>query len=228
MSRKDRRVAGKPSGPPAADVSAVFALAVRHHQAGQLLEAEGLYRQVLASDGQHFGTLHHLGIIALQRGQARAAVDVIGRAIAVNNRVPDCHYNMAFALQALGRLSEAAVHYRRAVKLKPDYVEAHTNLGNVLKALGSHRDAAACYERRRAVRGDPPEASEPGRARWSERPDPRAKPSSDHCTGTGRSTFVTSPVSASRNATRSFLSCSVNSTGCISLSRFGFELPPLA
>ena len=54
---------------------------------------------------------------------------------------------MAFALQALGRLSEAAVQYRRAIKLKPDYVEAHTNLGNVLKELGSHRDAAACYER---------------------------------------------------------------------------------
>jgi tetratricopeptide (TPR) repeat protein/SAM-dependent methyltransferase len=143
MSRKDRRAAGKPPGPPAA----AFALAVRHHQAGQLLEAEGLYRQVLASDRQHFGALHHLGIIALQRGQAQAAVDAVGRALAVDNRVPDCHYNMAFALQALGRLSEAAVHYRRAVKLKPDYVEAHTNLGNVLKELGSHRDAAACYER---------------------------------------------------------------------------------
>jgi tetratricopeptide (TPR) repeat protein/SAM-dependent methyltransferase len=147
MSRKDRRAAGKQPGSPTGDASAVFALAVRHHQAGQLLEAESLYRQVLASDGRHFGTLHHLGIIALQRGQAQAAVDVIGRAIAINNRVPDCHYNMAFALQALGRLSEAAVHYRRAVKLKPDYVEAHTNLGNVLKELGSHRDAAACYER---------------------------------------------------------------------------------
>ncbi|HEY6993231.1 MAG TPA: tetratricopeptide repeat protein [Xanthobacteraceae bacterium] len=147
MSRKDRRAAGKRPGSPTADASAVFALAVRHHQAGQLLEAESLYRQVLASDGKHFGTLHHLGIIALQRGQAQAAADVIGRAIAINNRVPDCHYNMAFALQALGRLSEAVAHYRRAVELKPDYVEAHTNLGNVLKELGSHREAAACYER---------------------------------------------------------------------------------
>ena len=147
MSRKDRRAAGKQPGPPRADASAVFALAVRHHQAGRLLEAESLYRQVLASDAGHFGTLHHLGIIALQRGQAQAAVDVIGRAIAVDDRVADCHYNMAFALQALGRSSEAAVHYRHAVKLKPDYVEAYTNLGNVLKELGSHRDAAACYER---------------------------------------------------------------------------------
>ncbi len=120
---------------------------MRHHQAGQLSEAENLYRQVLANDSNHFGSLHHLGIIALQRGQAQGAVDVIGRAIAINSRIPDCHYNMAFALQSLGRLSEAVGHYQRAIALKPDYVEAHTNLGNALKELGRHREAAACYER---------------------------------------------------------------------------------
>jgi tetratricopeptide (TPR) repeat protein/SAM-dependent methyltransferase len=147
MSRKDRRAAGKHAASPRSDVSALFALAVRHHQAGQLFEAESLYRQVLASDKSHFGSLHHLGIVALQRGQAQAALDPISRAIAVNNRVPDCHYNMAFALQALGRLSEAVVHYQHAVKLKPDYVEAHTNLGNALKELGRHGDAASAYER---------------------------------------------------------------------------------
>ena len=146
MNPRDRRATGKHSGSPPAHVSALFALAVRHHQAGRLFDAENAYRQVLESDSEHFGSLHHLGIIALQKGQAQAAIDVIGRALAANNRVPDCHYNMAFALQALGRSSEASRYYRQAIKLKPDYVEAHTNLGNVLKELGSHREAAACYE----------------------------------------------------------------------------------
>ena len=147
MSRKDRRAAGKRSGAPTSDASALFALAVRHHQAGQLFEAENLYHQVLRSDGNHFGSLHHLGMIALQRGQTQTALDVIGRAIAINDRVPDCHFNMAFALQTLGRPREAVAHYRRAIELKPDYVEAHTNLGNVLKDLGNYRDAAELYER---------------------------------------------------------------------------------
>jgi tetratricopeptide (TPR) repeat protein/SAM-dependent methyltransferase len=151
MNRKDRRAAGRRSAAPASDAGGLFALAVRHHQAGQLLEAESLYRQVLARDAKHFNSLHHLGIMALQRGEPQAAVDAISRALAVNDRAPECHYNMAFALQALGRLSEAAVHYRRAIELKPDYVEAHTNLGNLLRQLGSHRDAAACYERALAL-----------------------------------------------------------------------------
>jgi tetratricopeptide (TPR) repeat protein/SAM-dependent methyltransferase len=147
MNRKGPRAAGKHPGSQGSNGAGVFALAVRHHQAGQLLEAENLYRQVLASDRKHFGSLHHLGIIALQRGQPQAAIDVIGRAIAVNDRVADCHYNMAFALQALGRSNEAVDHYRQATRLKPDYVEAHTNLGNVLKDIGRYGDAAASYER---------------------------------------------------------------------------------
>ena len=85
--------------------------------------------------------------MALQRGQPQAAAEVIGQAIAINDRVPDCHYNMAFALQSVGRLDEAASHYREAVRLKPDYVEAHTKLGNVLRELGRHDDAVAVYQR---------------------------------------------------------------------------------
>ena len=147
MNRKDRRAGRMPSGSQGPDGTGLFALAVRHHQAGQLVEAEHLYRQVLASDGRHFASLHHLGIIALQRRQPHAAIDPIGRALAVNGRVPDCHYNMAFALQALGRIDEAVRHYQEATRLKPDYTDAHTNLGNALKQLGRLGDAAASYER---------------------------------------------------------------------------------
>src|SRR5215510_463630 len=147
MNRKDRRAGRTQSGPRAPDGGELFALAVRHHQAGALLEAEELYRQVLAGDRKHFASLHYLGIIALQRGQPQAAIEPIGRALAVNGGVPDCHYNMAFALQALGRTDEAVRHYQEAVRLKPDYTDAHTNLGNALKQLGRHGDAAASYER---------------------------------------------------------------------------------
>ncbi len=147
MSRKDRRAGRMPSGLQGPDATGLFALAVRHHQAGQLAEAENLYRQVLATDAGHFASLHHLGIIALQRRQPQAAIDPIGRALAVDGGIPDCHYNMAFALQALGRMDEAARHYQHATRLKPDYTDAHTNLGNVLNQLGRHGDAAASYER---------------------------------------------------------------------------------
>jgi len=125
MNRKDRRAGRTQSGPRAPDGGELFALAVRHHQAGALLEAEELYRQVLAGDRKHFASLHYLGIIALQRGQPQAAIEPIGRALAVNGGVPDCHYNMAFALQALGRIDEAKEALARTRVLHPDLSLAH-------------------------------------------------------------------------------------------------------
>ena len=111
-----------------------------------------LYRQVLAGDRNHFGSLHHLGIIALQRGQPQAAIEPIGRAIAIDGRNPECRFNIAFAFQSLGRLNEAVNHYREAIRLKPDYIDAYTNLGNALLQTGALTEAIATYERLIALR----------------------------------------------------------------------------
>ena len=99
MNRKDRRSAGRDGGragfptlaAPAPGIASIFALAMQHHQAGQLFEAETLYGQALAIDRNHVASLHHLGIIALQRGRPQAAVDAIGRAIAIDDGVPEFH-----------------------------------------------------------------------------------------------------------------------------------------
>ncbi|HEY4821700.1 MAG TPA: tetratricopeptide repeat protein [Xanthobacteraceae bacterium] len=144
MNRSERRAARKHGGGQAAEP---FAAAIRCHQAGALAEAEAHYRDVLTADPNHLGTLHNLGILAIQTGRNDMAADLIGKAVVLNRRAPDAHYNLAVALEALGRLDEAIVHYGEAAKLKTDYAEAHMNLGNVLSRRGRPDDALACYER---------------------------------------------------------------------------------
>ena len=65
-------------------IQQVFANAVRCHQAGQLNQAERLYRQILAVVPHHADSLHLLGAIAYQVGRHDLAVDMIGKAIAIN------------------------------------------------------------------------------------------------------------------------------------------------
>ena len=89
------------------------------HQAGRLGEAERYYRQILEVDPDHPDGLHLLGVIAHETGHSADAIDLIGKAIARNGRVADFHCNLGNALHALGRLSEAKAHYRRAIKLNP-------------------------------------------------------------------------------------------------------------
>jgi tetratricopeptide (TPR) repeat protein/ubiquinone/menaquinone biosynthesis C-methylase UbiE len=146
MSRNERRLAKKVGG----GAQDSFNEALRLHQAGQFTEAERFYRQILTRDPRHADSLHLLGVLAYQRGEAQSAVDLIGQAIAITDAVPFFHNNRGLALAALGRIDEAAAHYERALGLKSDYVEALSNLGNLRlmegrgdEAIGLHKRALA-------------------------------------------------------------------------------------
>jgi tetratricopeptide (TPR) repeat protein/SAM-dependent methyltransferase len=134
------------------DVSAAFAQGVRHHQAGELGEAERLYREVLARQPNHTRCLNFLGLIAHQTGHNDAALEHLHKALALDETMPETHYNLALVYQAVGRTAETETHYERAVAIRPDFIAALMNLGNMRKDQGRHDDAVACYARVIALR----------------------------------------------------------------------------
>jgi Tfp pilus assembly protein PilF/2-polyprenyl-3-methyl-5-hydroxy-6-metoxy-1,4-benzoquinol methylase len=135
-----------------------FELALQHHQAGRLADAEALYRQVLRADPRHMNALNSLGYLAHQAGHGEAAVELIGKAIAEDPSNPVYYNNLGMPLQSLGRLDDAAASYRQAFSLKPDYAEAHYNLGNTLAQQQRFAEAIAAYEAALAIAPQFPEA----------------------------------------------------------------------
>ncbi|MFQ5954483.1 MAG: tetratricopeptide repeat protein [Kiloniellales bacterium] len=134
-------------------VAETFQSAVRQHRAGRLSEAEALYRRVLQAAPDHADALHLMGLAAAQQGRYPAALELIGKAIRLNDAVPDFHNNLAEAYRALGRIDEALAAYRRAIALAPGFVGAHLNLGGVLCERGLWDQAEACY--RNAIAAEP-------------------------------------------------------------------------
>src|SRR5258708_4552508 len=108
-------------------------IALGHHQAGRLAEAERIDRQVLAQVPDQANVLHLLGVRASQAAQADVAIELIGRAIAIDPAVAEYHANLGNALWSRGRLDEAIAACHRAIELRPDLAEAQNNLGNALK-----------------------------------------------------------------------------------------------
>ncbi len=133
-------------------------IAVQHHQAGQLQQAEILYRQILAQQPNHADALHLLGLIAHQIGRHDLAVDLIGRAIAIQPAYPDAHVNLGSALKSSGQLDEAIVAYRQAIALQPSLPAAHNNLGIALADKGQLDEAIAAYSRAIALNPNFPDA----------------------------------------------------------------------
>ena len=145
--------AAKPSTPqpPGTAVKRWFNQALQLHQQGQLEQASVGYLQVLQQQADHPDALHLLGVIALQSGQAQAALAWIEKAIAANDRIALFHVHRGLAHKAMQQLEPALACFDEALALQPTLADAHFNRGNVLQLLLRHAEAPSCYQQALAL-----------------------------------------------------------------------------
>src|SRR5438105_2763513 len=93
--------------PMMASISQALDLALHHHRAGRLPEAERLYRRILEEDPYQVEALHLLGVLAHQVGQDERAVESIAAALRLKPDFAAAHDNLGVVLRRLGRLDAA-------------------------------------------------------------------------------------------------------------------------
>jgi tetratricopeptide (TPR) repeat protein len=136
------------------DLALSFNTAFRLQQEGQLVEAETLYRTILAEAPEHPGSHHLLGLVEHRLGRDEAALASIKRAIQLNDGEPNYHNNLGTVYRTLGRLDEAIACYRHAVALKPDFAAALNNLGLALLQQGQLAPAQRALEAALSIKPD--------------------------------------------------------------------------
>lgn len=134
-----------------------ISLAVAHHQAGRLAEAETLYRDILARQPDDLNALNLLGVLTRQTARPQEATELLQRAAANPQAAADVHYNLGTALNDLQRWSDAAAAFRRALATQPQRADFWNMLGVSFNRLGRIADALACY--RAAASVDPANAA---------------------------------------------------------------------
>jgi predicted O-linked N-acetylglucosamine transferase (SPINDLY family) len=152
MAKKSSSTVFDLPGAAAPSIEGLMAQALGLHAAGQIAQAEVLYRQVLQRQPQHAAALHRLGVVALQAGHPQSAVELIGRSLQHEPRDAEAHCNLGLAHQAMGQREAALQSLQQAVTLQPDLAEALSNLGNVLTELGRPAEALAMLDRALAAR----------------------------------------------------------------------------
>ncbi|MCP4023669.1 MAG: tetratricopeptide repeat protein [Desulfobacteraceae bacterium] len=133
------------------DLSQTIQLALTHHKAGDLVQAEQLYKKVLAKDPGHADANHFLGVIAKDVGKYDIAVQLIKKSLDSNPSNANAHYNLGGTYEGLGRLDDAISSYKRALSLKPDFAQAHNNLGNIFNKTGQTNEAVSAYKKALAI-----------------------------------------------------------------------------
>src|SRR5438105_2699839 len=118
-----------------------LAAGIRHHNAGQLQEAEVVYRQILQQYPNQPDALHLLGVIAHQVRRHDVAIQLIRAAIEAGLRSPAAYNNLGEAYRAQRDFAQAERCYRESIARDPESAGAHSNLGIVLHELRRLDDA---------------------------------------------------------------------------------------
>ena len=135
---------------------ALLRLAVSRHQAGDLDQAIGAYRRILASRPRDADALHMLGVALAQKGSYAEAVPLMSAAINICPGNANAHLHLGNALSALERHAEALSSFERVIGLEPRNAQAHVRRGIALARLGQLERAEECFER--ALRENPRDA----------------------------------------------------------------------
>lgn len=118
-----------------------FTTALQHHNAGNLVEAERLYRSILLLSPAHPHALHLLGVVYMQKGIPAQAIELIEKALPALGKDAGAHNNYGLALLALSRLNEAEAAFRKATKLDFRFSDAYNNLAHMKNLEGNLLEA---------------------------------------------------------------------------------------
>jgi tetratricopeptide (TPR) repeat protein len=144
-------------------------LAVRHHQAGRLTDAEVIYRQILTQHPNRGDVIQLLGTLLGQRGDLAAGETMLRQALAIDPTNAAAYFNLGEMCRRQGRAAEALATIMEGIRYRPNG-SAYLNLSAALRDL--RFDRAADDALRVAARFDPKISVQPT-------PQPRPTPSMD-------------------------------------------------
>ena len=157
MNRKQRRrrqklAARRTKKKTNGGLQARLQVAIAHHQAGRLAEAESIYKDVLRADPANGPAHNNLGIAYKAHGKLDEANACYRRALKINPNDASAHANLANVLYDQGKVDDAFASYRRALEIDPDNADTHYNLGIALKGQGRMDEAIARCRRALEIR----------------------------------------------------------------------------
>lgn len=122
-------------------VSEAFSIAVSFHEANDLVNAAGVYRQILSVDPCNTSALNNISIIVDQD----EAIQLYKAAVAFDPAYAEGYLRLGHYYKTLNLPSDAISCFDRVVRLKPDHIEALYNLAVVLHGCGYVDEAIAYY-----------------------------------------------------------------------------------
>ncbi len=105
------------------------------HQLGELTQAADIYKSILTTNPSSFDAFNLLGLVELQCERYIESLECFKQAIRLYPANPSFYFNLACALDCLGRQEDALSVYKEAINLDPAYAQAYYRAGTVCQKL---------------------------------------------------------------------------------------------
>jgi protein O-GlcNAc transferase len=127
--------------------------ALAYHQAGNLQQAENIYKDILSIEPGNFHALHYMGILYYQTKQYDSAIKTIEKALQVNPADANAHYNLGNVYKDADQYDDAIRCFEKSIDLNPDNADAYINTGLVYRSTNLPDKAISYF--RKAVELNP-------------------------------------------------------------------------
>jgi predicted O-linked N-acetylglucosamine transferase (SPINDLY family) len=124
------------------------------YQAGDLGQAEHIFRDVLSDDPENSTVLYLLGTACQVQGKLHEAIANYERALQFKPDYPEVHNNLGVAHAIQGRWSDAIASYLKARSCQPNHPDAYINLGVALTEVRRLDEAVAVLQQAVRLRPD--------------------------------------------------------------------------
>lgn len=135
------------SAGPVTDLAELYGSARRAQARGDLAQARGLYRQLLALAPGHVDALNALGVLEAGQEHLDVALALFGQARAAAPASVPVRNNLGYALMLAGRLDQAEVELEAALNLDPSNASTRANL--------THLQSRRAQELAQAMKAEP-------------------------------------------------------------------------
>ena len=120
--------------------------AIAYHQAGDLQNAQRLYKSILEGSPNDSNAKHLLGMSLFQQGNLEQALILIWESIKIDPQNFLAYTNLGNVFQRIERHQEAINSYDVALAIEPSHADAFFNRGNSMFALMQYESALDSYE----------------------------------------------------------------------------------
>ena len=117
--------------------------AIEYHIRGDLVNAEGRYREAIKIGYYNHAIFTNLGIICKNNGRLKEAIALYQKAIEIDPNEPNAYINLGNLYQNLCDFESAVTYSSKSLELKPNDPEALITLGWSQKELGNLDQALA-------------------------------------------------------------------------------------